>query len=246
MILALDLGNTQIKAAVFEGNTLLEKRWLSYENSFNELENFFSSFPKIEKICAISVVQSQKVSLSNFENRFTIHEIVRTDAFPFLNAYTTPETLGLDRMVLAAGAVLQFPKQNRLVIDAGTCITYDFISADDVYLGGAISPGLQMRYRSLPHFTAKLPELQPVSQVDFIGNSTAAAIHSGIIHGVVYEIEGFIKNYCEKKDNIIIILTGGDANFLAGHLKNTIFANPNFLLESIIRLYEFQNNDKTT
>ena len=243
MILVLDLGNTQIKAAVFEGNTLIEKQWFTYESAHVELDKLVANFPNIGTICVLSVVHIEKLDLSTYKKRFTVYEINRQSRFPFINAYATPDTLGVDRMVLAAGAVLQYPNCNRLVIDAGTCITYDFISIDDVYLGGAISPGLQMRYQALHHFTAQLPQLQPKSINDLIGNSTSTAIHSGILHGILFEIEGFIARYCEKKDNIIIILTGGDANFLAGHLKNTIFANPNFILESSIRLYEFQNND---
>jgi type III pantothenate kinase len=243
MILALDLGNTQIKAAVFEHNTLIEKYWIAYENANAALESILTNYPQIDTLCHSAVVHNDKFNFSTFKDRFTIYQISRESRFPFINAYTTPETLGIDRMVLAAGAVLHYPNRNRLVIDAGTCITYDFISNDDVYLGGAISPGLQMRYQALHHFTDQLPELHPQSISEIIGNSTSTAIHSGVIHGVLFELEGCIERYSEKKDNIIIILTGGDANFLAGHLKNTIFANPNFLLESSIRLYEFQNND---
>ena len=141
----------------------------------------------------------------------------------------------MDRMVLAAGAVLRYPAQNRLVIDAGTCVTYDYISADDVYRGGAISPGLQMRYEALHHHTAKLPLLKASEHPKLVGNSTENSIHSGVINGIQFELEGFINNYCEEKENIIIILTGGDANFLAGHLKNTIFANSNGTANSLLK-----------
>jgi type III pantothenate kinase len=148
--------------------------------------------------------------------------------------------LGIDRLVLAAGATLFYPNQNRLVIDAGTCVTYDFVSADNVYLGGAISPGLRLRYQSLHQHTAKLPLLALEEATYFIGNSTEKAIHSGVGNGLAYEIDGFIEAYRASYSNFIIILTGGDAEFLAKRLKNTIFANSNFLLESLNQIFQYK------
>jgi type III pantothenate kinase len=136
-------------------------------------------------------------------------------------------------MVLSAGANLNFPNKNVLVIGAGTCITYDFVNANNEYLGGAISPGIQMRYKSLNNYTSKLPLLKKEIPENFIGNSTQNAIHSGVIDGIIYEIEGFISQYFLKYQDLTIILTGGDADFLAKSLKSTIFANSNFLLESL-------------
>jgi type III pantothenate kinase len=143
-------------------------------------------------------------------------------------------------MVLATGATLQYPNQNRLVIDAGTCVTYDFISQDDVYLGGAISPGLRLRYQALNDYTAKLPLLTAEHPDYFIGNSTSNSIHSGVVNGLAYEIDGFIAHYQECYSNFIIILTGGDGEFLAKRLKNTIFANSNFLLESLNQTIQYK------
>ena len=150
-------------------------------------------------------------------------------------------------MVLANGAVLKFPKQNRLVIDVGTCITYDFIDENDNYLGGAISPGIRLRFESLHNYTAKLPLLKlevlsdensEIEKIPFIGNSTSEAINSGVINGVINEIEGFISQYEAVYPKFIIILTGGDTEFLAKRLKNTIFANSNFLLESLNQTFQ--------
>jgi type III pantothenate kinase len=146
-------------------------------------------------------------------------------------------------MLLAAGAVFQFPNKNRLVIDAGTCITYDFIDENDNYLGGAISPGISLRYQSLHNYTDKLPLLSTEIPEELIGNSTNQSIHSGVINGVTLEIEGFVSSNLYRNDNFIIILTGGDSDFLAKRLKNTIFANPNFLLESLNQTYQFNHND---
>ena len=147
-------------------------------------------------------------------------------------------------MVLAAGATLIYPNQNKLIIDAGTCITYDFVNAENQYLGGAISPGIKIRYKSLNNYTSKLPLLTLSEDFEIIGNSTKSAIHSGVINGVIFEIEGFISQYSLKNQDLTIILTGGDAEFLAKRLKSTIFANSNFLLESLnlLSLYT-QKND---
>src|SRR5690606_28211136 len=134
------------------------------------------------------------------------------------------------RMVLASGATLRYPDKNRLVIDAGTCITYDFIDDRNRYHGGAIAPGIRLRYEALHNYTAKLPLLTAEMPEGIIGKSTAGSIHSGVVNGVLSEIDGFIDSYRSGAQNFIIILTGGDAEFLAGRLKNTIFANQNFLL----------------
>ncbi|MGK4566100.1 type III pantothenate kinase [Flavobacterium sp. 3HN19-14] len=167
--------------------------------------------------------------------------ITHNDSFPFQNDYETPLTLGIDRMVLAAGATLQFPNRNRLVIDAGTCVTYDFVDENNHYLGGAISPGFRLRYESLHNYTAKLPLLPLENPEHFIGKSTNYAIHSGVVNGLVNEIDGFISQYQQQYSNFTIILTGGDAEFLAKRLKNTIFANSNFLLESLNALFSYKN-----
>ena len=166
-------------------------------------------------------------------------EITADSVFPFKNKYTTPTTLGVDRMVLTSGAVLQYPNQNVLIIDAGTCVTYDFITNKNEYLGGAISPGLRLRYQALNDYTAKLPLLENNSPDNFIGNSTDESIHSGVINGLCFEIEGFISEFSVKKEQFTIILTGGDAIFLANRLKSTIFADENFLLKSLHQLYTY-------
>jgi type III pantothenate kinase len=175
-----------------------------------------------------------------YQNILKVHFINQQSAFPFNNLYQTPLTLGIDRMVLSAGAVLQYQKKNRLIIDAGTCVTYDFIDEFDNYHGGAISPGLQLRYKALNDYTARLPLLALDNPGNFIGNSTNATIHSGVVNGLVYEIDGFIEDFKKKHSNFIIILTGGDTDFLAKRLKNTIFANSNFLLESLNNIFQYK------
>lgn len=243
MLLAIDVGNTQIKTAVYEQNTLVQKEIASYLDWKNQVKNTLKNFPKIDTIVVASVGKLQKEDFLNLSKSVQLHFISKESKFPFQNLYNTPNTLGIDRMVLAAGAVLQFPNRNRLVIDAGTCITYDFIDSNDNYLGGAISPGIRLRYEALHNYTAKLPLLSKENPENIIGNSTNQSIHSGIINGVTMEIEGFINSNLDKNDNFIIILTGGDSVFLAERLKNTIFANPNFLLESLNQTFQYNHND---
>jgi len=239
MLLAIDVGNTKIKAAVFEDNALVEKFVFDKNDTQECLKNIFKKYFKITD-SILSSVGNQDIELLGLLSKHSrLIEISHRSLFPFTNNYDTPGTLGIDRMVLAGGAVLQFPRANRLVIDAGTCITYDFIDSYNNYHGGAISPGLKLRYESLHNFTAKLPLLTPEKPSSYIGKSTAGSIHSGVVNGVVNEIEGFIDQYIEDYQELTIILTGGDAEFLAKQLKNTIFANSNFLLESLSNLYTY-------
>lgn len=240
MILAIDVGNTRIKAAVFEESTLAEFFFFKKVDLQKSIQNILEKYKFIDNLVVSSVSDVEKQSFSTFEKAINIHFVSNNDPFPFVNCYETPKTLGIDRMVLATGATLQFPNQNRLVIDVGTCVTYDFIDENNNYLGGAISPGFRLRYESLHNFTAKLPLLSLENPRHFIGESTSESIHSGVVNGLVYEIDGFIDEYKALFSNFIIILTGGDADFLANRLKNTIFANSNFLLESLNQTFQYK------
>ncbi|MFV5699604.1 type III pantothenate kinase [Flavobacterium sp. ZT3R17] len=240
MILAVDVGNTRIKAAVFEGDILVENFVFVKNELRKNIQNILKKYNKLADLVISSVGDIEKQSFLEFENDLKVHFMSHEDIFPFVNCYATPKTLGIDRMVLASGATLQFPNQNRLVIDAGTCVTFDFIDKDNNYLGGAITPGLRLRYESLHNYTAKLPLLTLQSPKGLIGNSTSDSIHSGVVNGLVYEIDGFIDEYSRQYSNFIIILTGGDTEFLAKRLKNTIFANSNFLLESLSQTFQYK------
>ncbi len=244
MILTIDVGNTRIKSAVFEQNTILETTVFLKETFKESIEKILKNFSNIEVLVLSSVGKIDETELKFLSNRIKIYVINKNQHFPFQNNYGTPNTLGIDRMVLVAGAVLQYPSQNRLIVDAGTCVTYDFVDKDDVYYGGAISPGFRLRYEAMHNYTAKLPLLKLEDVENLVGNSTNNSMHSGVVNGLTFEIDGYIDAIKAEKENFIIILTGGDANFLAKRLKNTIFANSNFLLESLNSLYQYQiNND---
>ncbi len=242
MVLAIDIGNTRIKAAVFEQSNFVAL--FSFGNSLlkKNISDILHSYPEVTDLVIASVVNPAVADFGFLDSRIAVSFIDQNSAFPFTNEYQTPQTLGIDRMVLASGAVLRYPGQNRLVIDAGTCITYDFIDAGNVYRGGAISPGLRLRYESLHNFTAKLPLLEREDPKHIIGDSTHDSIHSGVVNGAALEIDGFINSYRSDYPNFIIILTGGDGEFLANRLKNTIFANSNFLVESLNQTFQYQSN----
>jgi len=240
MILTVDVGNTRIKSAVFENSIILEQFVFDKKELQKKNEFILKKYQNISDLVVASVGSISKEDFLSFEKDIKINFITHQDKFPFQNLYETPLTLGIDRMVLSAGAVLQFPDQNRLVIDAGTCITYDFIDENNNYLGGAISPGIRLRYESLHNYTAKLPLLTIENPENFIGNSTNKSMHSGVVNGVVHEIDGFINQYKERYSKFTIILTGGDGVFLAKRLKNTIFANSNFLLESLNHTFQYK------
>jgi type III pantothenate kinase len=243
MIFTVDIGNTRIKSAVFEDNILLERFVFVKEELKNSIHFILEKYKTTTHLVVASVGNIEKEVFLSFNDRLKIDFITHNDRFPFTNDYATPQTLGIDRMVLASGAVLSFSDQNRLVIDAGTCVTYDFIDQNNHYIGGAIAPGLRLRYESLHNYTAKLPLLKLENPSYTIGKSTQESIHSGVVNGLVYEIDGFIDDYKAQFSNFIIILTGGDAEFLAKRLKNTIFANSNFLLESLNQTYQYKTQN---
>ncbi|NHM01691.1 type III pantothenate kinase [Flavobacterium difficile] len=239
MILTIDVGNTNIKVAVFKQVNLIEKFVFQKNELQNNFEKILKEYPNCANAVLSSVGKLEESDVLWLKSKLNLIEINRNATFPFLNLYGSPKTLGVDRMVLAAGAVLLYPNQNTLIIDAGTCVTYDFVTSKNEYLGGAISPGLRLRYESLHNFTANLPLLHKKSPENFIGNTTDEAIHSGVVNGLCNEIEGFVSQYSVKNEQFTIILTGGDANFLANRLKSIIFADENFLLKSLQQLYTY-------
>ena len=239
MVVAIDVGNSRIKVAVYEQDTQLECFTFDIEQAHEYFQKIFKKYPNASQ-SILSNVGKVELSVVNYlQSQTKLKVINHATSFPFTNLYQTPNTLGIDRMVVTAGAVLHYPNQNRLIIDAGTCITYDFVDSTNNYYGGAISPGLAIRYKSLNKFTASLPLLETKEPQSTIGNCTEESIHSGIINGVCYEIEGFIAEYKRQYQHLTIILTGGDAVFLAKRLKSIIFANSNFLLESLNALSNY-------
>ena len=235
MNLVIDIGNTVAKVAVFQKSALLEKKVLKKEDLERKIDLFFSHYPAINKVI-VSTVSDGGFS---FDNHLEILYLDKSTKLPFQNCYQTAGTLGSDRKALVAAAAKEFPDQPVLIIDAGTCVTYDFKDRENRYFGGGISPGLMMRFRALNEFTARLPLVGPVKQPELIGRNTDESIRSGVIFGLSKEIDGLVEEYSSRHPGLAIILTGGDAQFLSVNLKNTIFANSNFLLEGLNYILEF-------
>jgi type III pantothenate kinase len=232
MNLIIDIGNTRVKAAVFEQDTIVSLCVFNKSKVVSEVKKIIKNFNISSTIVSsVSLISLKKMEKLQELAKFSI--ISAETKVPFTNLYSTPKTLGVDRIALISGAVIKFPKKNVLVIDAGTCITYDFINKEQEYLGGAISPGIKIRYKSLHDYTSKLPLLAIKEPENFIGNSTNESINSGVINGVTQEIDGIINQYKKKYLDLTVVLTGGDTNFLSKQLKSSIFANQNFLLEGL-------------
>jgi type III pantothenate kinase len=242
MNLTIDVGNTRVKAAVFEKDKLVELVVFDKTKILSEIKKILKKYVIANGIMS-NVASISDSKLKKLQKLVQIDVISSSTKVPFDNLYKTPKTLGVDRIALVAGAVNQFYGKNVLVIDAGTCITFDFVNSKGRYLGGAISPGVQMRFNSLNYFTANLPLLEKEEVNDFIGKNTKESINSGIVNGVIQEIDGVINQYKKKYLDLTVVLTGGDTNFLAKQLKSSIFANQNFLLQGLNTILIF-NIDK--
>ena len=242
MNLIIDVGNSYVKFAVFQQGKLIHKIAKELSHFNDTYINIKDKFSNIEKVIISSVGKLKLSQIETIKNQDNVLVLDSEVLLPFENSYKTPKTLGVDRMALVSAAVNQFPNKNVLIIDAGTCITYDFKTSKNQYLGGAISPGIRLRYQSLHNLTANLPLLDSEIPKDIIGQTTSDAIHSGVINGVLKEIDGVIDEYQKKNSDLTVILTGGDANFLSNQLKNSIFANSNFLLEGLNFILEFNTD----
>ena len=242
MNLIIDAGNTRVKVAVFEKNTLINVVSVEREVFLSEIEKKIKKY-KIEDGILSSVSFISEKMIQTLQNLINLTVLSSLTNVPFINLYETPKTLGVDRIALVTGAVIKYSKKNVLVIDAGTCITYDFVNAQLEYLGGAISPGIEMKYKALHNYTNKLPVLEKKVPKNFIGNNTNESIHSGVVNGVIAELDGVINQYKKKYSDLTVVLTGGDTNFLAKQLKSSIFANQNFLLDGLNEILIF-NKDK--
>jgi len=242
MNLVIDVGNTLVKLGVFDSGILKHKKTCVKSDFLAKLAEFFENFPAIADCIVSSVSNLSEHQYSKIQQYCSVLFLNHETKVPFTNRYGTPQTLGIDRIALVSAAAHLYAQKNVLVIDAGTCITYDFLNSENEYFGGAISPGMLLRYKSLHTFTDKLPLLEANNPKLFIGNTTATSIHSGVVNGVVYEIEGFIEAYKKNYDNLTVILTGGDAHFLRETIKNDIFANSNFLLEGLNHILEYNKH----
>lgn len=236
--LCIDQGNSNTKIAVFEANKLIEFK-IFKDLTIGGLNDILQQFPVTA--CIISSVTDQNNELIHFLKQ-RIRSFIVLDhktLVPFENRYTTPETLGKDRIAAIAGAIYLKPDTDMIVIDAGTAITYDFVDAKGVFHGGNIAPGLEMRLRSLNEFTKKLPLVEAETDVPFLGTDTKTAILSGVINGIIFEINGYFDRLKFKYPELSIYLTGGSTFYFYSKLKNPIFAEKYLVLIGLNRILQF-------
>ena len=239
MNLVIDIGNTAVKVYLFKNNEIFKKEVLNENNLIHSLKSF--PINDISNIICSSVTKSYKDQLSEIFKKSNYYDFSDNKLkLPFKNNYET-KTLGQDRIGLISSVVMKFKDQNSLVIDIGTCITYDFIDSKNIYYGGAISPGIRMRYSSFNDYTSNLPlvKFQDVNKT--IGTNTEESLHIGVNNGIVGEINQYINNLKKSYSEFNVIITGGDSMFLLNKIKNAIFADQDFLasgLNYIIKLNE--------
>jgi len=240
MNLIVDIGNTFTKLFVFKNELIIHSHQFKTIDryDFNEI---YGRYAQIKWAIISSVAEINDELVCQIKNN--VEQLIILDAktpLPIKNLYKTPETLGKDRIAAIVGAYNIYPKQNVLAIDAGTAITFDFINEYGEYLGGNISPGLNMRFNALNYYTKKLPLLQKKEQFETIGTSTDEAIIAGVQNGIIFEIESYISRFSTDFVHLKVILTGGDTFFFAHKLKCTIFAQPFLVAIGLNRI--LQNN----
>ncbi len=231
MNLAVDYGNSSAKVAIFDQQQLVEKKTFAVAD---DLQAFLQNSPAENFIISSVTMDAETVAgWSNAKNKFILSHAL---PLPIKILYATPTTLGVDRIAGSCGAIQLFPGRNTLVIDAGTCITYDFTDSSGQYYGGSISPGLKMRFQAVHTFTARLPLVNPAGNPDLVGNSTETSIQSGVVNGTVAELDGIIARYKGKYPDLQVILCGGDGPFFENMLKASIFASPDLVLIGLNRV----------
>ena len=237
--LCFDFGNTRLKVALFQNAKLAEVIVIENDEQ-GTIESLLKEFEP-QKIILSSVIDHNPGIEIQLASGAKFHKLNHLSNLPFTTPVGKPETIGADRLALSAAAVYFFPKQHNLVIGMGSCITYNFINADHEFLGGGISPGMEMRMKALNQFTAKLPIVKPDGNVPLVGYDTITNILSGVVLGIANEIDGFIDAYKEKYGNFNVHLTGGDLVYLAPHLKNQIFADPELIFKGLYAISEVNN-----
>ena len=239
MNLCIDFGNTNVKASVYDAG--LEHYY--YKDQELRIE-------KVDEICELYSIDRAIVSstrnlndewIQHLSSKVHLMILDEKTKLPIKNGYESPKTLGKDRIAAVVGARALYPNKNCVVIDAGTCITMDFIDAEGLYHGGNISPGIYMRRQAMHDFTDKLPLVDFQYPTSFIGVSTTTALQNGILRGTIYELDSFIQSIIDKFGPTNVILTGGDTKFFEEHLKFTIFASPNLVLVGLNEILQFND-----
>ena len=229
MNLAVDIGNTRIKAGVFDGEVLLESR--VFDMSGDDQIADFARTNDIKRVIVCSV-NDDEIDIESIFPGFSgeVIKMSNRTKIPIVNNYRTPDTLGKDRLAAAVGGYHLFKDSNVLIIDLGTCITYDLVTANAEYMGGNIAPGLDMRLESMHDYTSRLPIVKRGVGDTFMGMSTEEALKNGAVQGILLEIDGYIRRLEEQFTALKTVLTGGDGSYFADLMKTKIFVRSNLVL----------------
>lgn len=242
--LVIDIGNTRTKLALFNQHDLMFSVPIE-QLTVNHLQMLKDEHIQLNQAILSSVKPINEELIRFLSQNFQLFiELDHHTPLPIENLYETPETLGKDRIAAAVGANELFPGQNILIIDAGTAITYDVVSEKNEFLGGNISPGLQMRFKALNHFTGKLPLINYSDEFQLIGRNTEEAIRAGVQNGILYEIERTIETFNRNYENLQIVMTGGDSIFFDKKLNYSIFVHFNLTLIGLNRILEHNAKKK--
>ena len=243
MNLVVDIGNTLLKLAVFDGGRLVAQQCVGElrEETFAGLLGGARAARAV-----VASTRGEAPAIVEAVRRHTDYLLEFTPAtpVPIGNAYLTPATLGRDRLAAAVGAATLYPRRNALIVDFGTAVTLDFVSADGVFRGGCISPGMAMRFRALHEYTAALPLCDATESAELLGRTTDEAVRLGVMNSLAFEIEGYIARMQGEIEDLCVIFTGGDTNFFAKRIKNTIFANCNLVFWGLNRILEYNASEE--
>lgn len=236
MKLVIDIGNTNTKLALFEGKDLFITSNIN-ECSLKSIQEFVSNNKVLTAIISsVKDINAEILSILDYYNGFILSENI---PLPITNNYTTSDTLGKDRLSAVVGALFLYPEKDIVVFDSGTCLTIDFATKKGEYIGGRISPGVEMRYKALHTFTDKLPLCQKAKNTPIIGDDTHSSIISGVQQGILAEMKSVISEYRLQKPDTVFVITGGDCFFFEKELKSSIFANPNLVMIGLNEILDF-------
>lgn len=250
MNVAIDIGNSRIKLGFFGGDTLLDRLVLKHQEFFEqEFELPAGIHRKVAHVGVLTTgthdAEGVRAVISGQFPYAKVLEITHQTQLPIRNGYHTPETLGIDRIMAALGALMVAGKGPLLVIGAGTALTYEYVDEAGVYQGGGIAPGMRLRFKALNDHTAKLPLIEPSEAFSLVGRSTEESILSGVINGLISELNGIIEQYRELAGNDLnVFLAGGDSGFLRNHLKNINFTDSNLALKGINAVIRYHKSEQ--
>ncbi|MDA8692713.1 type III pantothenate kinase [Saprospiraceae bacterium] len=231
MNLIIDIGNSFIKLAIYEKDKIVFfKRYTKVRVS--DINEIRKKYPFAKAILS-SVRKSHPYFIQHLQGKYHLSILSHKTKVPVTMTYKTPKTLGLDRLAAVVGAVAAYPGRKVLVVDIGTCMTYDYVDDKKVYHGGNISPGIELRLRAMFDYTSSLPLVKRKIHEDLLGKSTTHAMQNGAVWGIKLEIERFIEKLTKTYGRLMVILTGGDAIYFGDWIESKIFVNPNLVLDGL-------------